>query len=426
MNNIAAVRHARPAHLVAAAGIVTAGLALTGPLAASAADVVSQANGRLIDTELLTTEIIDSALTLEGARAVNTDASGDVVSNTPLDADALTALNVITLPGFNVFGPGGMIQLGAVGQYAEANDDGSSAAFSGAVSEAPSLLGVGTTVTPSDLGDAGDDTARISILGPTDPVSLGVNIGALAASAQQSADGTQTGQYVLADADFVVGGTVLGTTLGLISPALDTLITAANATGLGLTNPFAGGVVTVSLEELLAVAGVADVNDLPPGTDLIQYVPTAVAAKVASLVNGILSAVDAQVDALGLGGLVLGTALGVAQGVLNPVLAGLSGTLVPNLSGALTNLMQLQVGLEEHNPDGSFTKTALRIGDGPSGVLKTVNLATATVGPNAGLLAVPVVSSPEIAIAAGAAGLGLGIVGLAWVAGRRRRAGAAV
>ncbi len=408
----------RLATAAAAAGLVIA--LVVPPSAAQAADVVSQATGRLVTTSLLSSDVLDEVLALRGAIAINPDASGDVVVDQPLDAAALAELLVLQAGSTDLFGDNGIIQLGAVGQYAQANDDGSSSAFSGAVSAAPSLVGVGT-VTPSDVGaPAAGDTTQISLGSATDLAALNIGIGALAASAQQTTDGTQTGQYVLADVDVTLDGTLVGGVVSTLRPALDVLIAAAGVAGLTLTNPFADDTVTVSLDDLLAIAGVASVNDLPPGTDLISYIPAAVAAQITTSTNAILDAVQDRVDELGVLGVVLNAALGVARGVVDPLLDGLATNLVAPLATALTALVQLQVNVQSTGADGSFTETALRVGVGPAGSLASVDLASASVGPNAGELAVPVAGAESLGIAGGLAGLAvLGALGVTLV--RRNR-----
>ena len=71
------------------------------------------------------------------------------------------ALKLVREPGSfdvlvstNLFGDNGIIQLGTVGQYAQARDDGSSSAFSGAVSAAPGLIGVGSVIAMVHLGQS--------------------------------------------------------------------------------------------------------------------------------------------------------------------------------------------------------------------------------------------------------------------------------
>lgn len=407
----------RTVRAVGATATVAALLIPATAAQAATADVVSQGTGRLVQTSLLGTDVLDSLAALRGAEAVNTDASGDVIVDLPLDADAVSGLLTVQAGSTNLFGDNGIIRLGAVGQYARANDDGSSTAFSGAVSAAPSLVGVGS-VTPSSVGDpTADDTATIAVGGADAPVGLRVDVGTLAASALNTADGAQSGQYVVADVGIVVDGTLVSGVLNTLNPAIDTLLTAAAVAGLDLDNPFSSGTITLTEEDLLAVAGVADINELAPGTDLLSFVPAAVVAEITEGVGGILDAVQARVDELGLAGVVLGAALGVAEGIIDPVLDGLVDTLQGPLGAAVTELAQLQVNVQS-TVDGTFTQTALRVGVGPAGSIATVDLASAAVGPNAGQLAVPVAGPESLAIAGG--GLGLAALLIAGVMLRRR------
>lgn len=418
---------ASPRRALRAAGVVAVVAALTVPAtAAQAADVVSQGTGRLVTTSLLGTDVLDNLVALKGAVATNTDASGDVTVDTPLDASAITGLLGLQAGSTNLFGDNGIIRLGAVGQYAQARDDGSSSAFSGAVSAAPSLIGVGT-VTPSSVGSPqAGDTAQLVLGSPAGLVGFGANFGTLAASAQQAADGTQTGQYLLADAGFEVSGTVVTGALALVNPALNTLIAAANVAGLNLSNPFASGTISLSLDDVLSAAGVSDLNSLPPGTDLISSVPTAVANKITAQVQSIIDAAAAQAQQLKANpftfaaGVVLETAVGVANATIPPILQGLTNTLVVPLADALTALVQLQVNVKSTGADGSFTQTALRIGLGPQGSLAGVDLASATVGPNAGQLAVPVAGPESLALAGGIGSVVLAFGAIVFL--RRRRA----
>jgi len=416
---------------VRAAGAVAVAAALLVPAtSAQAAAVVSQGTGRLVQTSLLGTNVLDNAVALRGARAVNTDASGDVTVDQPLDASAIAGLVGLSAGSTNLFGTNGIIQLGAVGQYAQARDDGSSSAFSGAVSAAPSLIGVGT-VTPSTVGSpTANQSATLRLGSSSAPVGLGVDLGVLAASAQQATDGTQTGQYVLSNAGFTVDGTVVSGVLGVVNPALNTLIALANTSGAGLSNPFSSGKIQLTLDDLTAAAGVASVNDLPPGTDLLSYVPQAVGNKITSQVNGVLNAASALATSLqgnfltAAAGLALQAAVSTAQATLVPALNALNSSIVAPLSTAITQLAQMQVNVKSTGSDGSFTQTALRLGLGPAGSIASVDLASATVGPNAGQLAVPVAGPESLALAGGF--VGVAAIVLAGLARRRRTPAAAV
>lgn len=401
---------ARAWKTVRAAGATAVVAALLIPAsAAQAADVVSQGTGRLVTTSLLGTDVLDSVVALRGANAVNTDASGDVIVDLPLDASAVSGLVALQAGSTNLFGDNGIIRLGAVGQYARANDDGSSSAFSGAVSAAPSLIGVGT-VTPSSVGSpSAGDSATIVVGTDADPVGLQVGIGAFAASATNTADGAQSGDYVLTDVDVVVNGTVLQGVLDTLNVPIDALIKTAAGFNVSLTNPFASGTITLTEDDLLAAAGVADLNSLAPNTDLLSFVPAAVVTKVGDLVDDLLAQAS--------GNILLTVAVGTARAAVDLILGGLADSLQGPLGDAIAQLVQLPVNVQS-TVDGTFTQTALRVGVGPNGSIATVDLASAAVGPNAGQLAVPVAGPESLAIAGG--GFGLAAVIVAAVMLRRR------
>jgi hypothetical protein len=375
-----------------AALIVGGILAVSVPAVSHAAvPVVSQGEGRLLTAELVNSGI-DSLVALNGASAVDPFGLANVTSDVPLDATALGLLN-LQVNSVNLFGTGGIIQLGAVGQYAGANNDASSVAFSGTVSDAASLVGAGTVVTGSNVGTpGGSDSARIDvgtnqILGGADLVDLHVGIGAVAASAAQTSGGTQTGDYLLSTLDVTVGGTVLGGTIGTINTALAPVFTALSGLGVTVPNPLASGQLSVSLADLLAVAGVANVNLLPAGTNLLTYLPAAISAKLTSVVNTLLADLNTAVTGLGLAGVAAGILLTAAEAVISPLLATLATTLAGPLGTAVDALLQLDVNNQSTN-SGAFTQNALTIGVGTNGALARVGLANATVGPNAGVLGV--------------------------------------
>jgi LPXTG-motif cell wall-anchored protein len=117
-------------------------------------------------------------------------------------------------------------------------------------------------------------------------------------------------------------------------------------------------------------------------------------------------------------GIALNAVLGVAQGIINPVLSGLSTTLAGPLGDAIDAIAQLDVNHQVTGSDGSFTQTALRVGLGSDGSIAAVNLANATVGPNAGIAAVPIANQSSLTIAGLLAIL---VLGVGIVVARRRR-----
>jgi len=356
-------------------------LLLVTPLAAQAVPPVSQGEGRLVLATLLgapSTPVAD----LAGASAIDPlGTGGPFTSDVPLDAVALQALG-LQASAVDLFGSGGIIQLGAVGQYAQARDDGSSVSFSGAVSSAPSLVGIGTTPTGGNLGTPGaGNSALIAIGDPTtSPVSISAGIGVLAASAQETAAGVQSGDYVLSSLDIVVGGTLVSAAVTPIGGILTTLLAVVNPLIVTpIANPLAGGQVTVSLTDLLAAAGVADITDLPPGTDLLSFLPDAVVAKIAALTTSVLNAVTTAIAGLTLPlDIVAAT---IAQTAATTALAALTPLTTGPLAAAVTALAQLTVN-NQSTSNGAFTENALTVGIGPAGSIASVALASATVGPN--------------------------------------------
>jgi hypothetical protein len=379
-NRRGATSFSSPLLAVVGALAMTALLVLAAPLAAHAAPVVSQSEGRLVTASLLGVPSTAVAL-LAGASAVDaTGTGGPFTSDVPLDATALQALN-LQASSTNLFGSNGIIQLGTVGQFAQAQDDGSSVAFSGTVTSAPSLLGIATTPTGGSLGTPGaGNSALIAVGDPaTSPVSISASIGTLAASAQETAAGVQSGDYVLSDLNIVAGGTLVSAAVTPVGSILDTLLAVVNPLiATPITNPLAGGDVTVSLDDLLAAAGAATLDDLAPGTDLLSFLPAAAAAKITSLTDAVLAEVTTATSGLGvLAAATVATALGVA----NTSLSLLTGLATGSLALAVTALAQLTINTQSVT-SGAFTQNALTVGIGPVGSIASVALASATVGPN--------------------------------------------
>ncbi|MCU1481503.1 MAG: cell wall anchor protein [Subtercola sp.] len=366
--------------------------------------VVSQGNGRLVSASLLSSSILDTLATLKGANAVNTNGQGDVIVDTPVDASAVAGLIALKVGTTNVpvFGDSGLIRLGAVGQYGRANADGSSDAFSGAVSAAPSLIGVNTVTAGRDVGSpTANSTAELSIgtamlTGGTDLVNLDATIGTLAASAHESVGGAQSGQYRLAEVSMNVGGTLVSVPTEALRPVLATLIAALNTAGVtGVTNPFtAGGTITVTLADLQAAGLGADLNNLAPDTNLLDYVPLAVINKITALTDGVLTKAQQALSGLtGAAQVAVQLALTGAKAIVTPLLTALTASLQGPLQSAIDALAQLDVN-HRSNVAGTFTETALHVGLGSNGALATVDLASAAVGPNGGPVVAPPTTTP--------------------------------
>jgi len=296
------------------------------------------------------------------------------------------------------------------------------------VSSAPSLLGFDATPTGSNLGTPGaGDSASIEVgtaalLGGTDLVTLDIGIGAVAASAQQPTGAVPpSGDYTIADLSVNVGGTLLDGTLGELSPVLTTLLgTVQTLTGVEVENPVTpGGTIEITLDDLLAAGGFASLQDLPEGTNLLEYLPTALVTKLAAAVNATLTEVSALVATFPLVGVALQAAINVANGLITPILTDLAADLGGPLGEAIDAIAQLDVNNKTTNPDGSFTQNALTIGLGTDGAIAEIALANATVGPNAGIDGVPVANAESLLIAGGI--LGAAALGAVVVFASRRR-----
>ena len=217
------------------AGATSAHAADTAPVATSQAQFLS---GSLLGMNL------DNAAMLEGASAHADQDDAPMTVQDPLQA---TALNAVTVgDGSSVqTNLGGVVQLGAIGQYATAANDGTSMASTGAAST-DGGVGVGQD-QPSQGGDATVDLSKLlgnGFASNLTNLQLAIN----AVSAQAVSDGrSASGDYSLDGVD-----------LKLTSPAIADLTEKVNA---------ALDTVTSRLSKLDGADGllVADVNKLLTG-----------------------------------------------------------------------------------------------------------------------------------------------------------------
>ncbi|MHA7270735.1 PVV-CTERM domain-containing choice-of-anchor G protein [Arthrobacter sp. HLT1-20] len=419
MNKSKTVRAWSSAVGTATVAALALGLFAGAPAQAAAGDI-SDGSGQFLNGTVLNQPDFALKLSNGAATAVNTGAKADVVATTPLD---LSALGIINVGSGNIalLGNNGIIRLGALGQYGRAVNDGSSEAFSGLVSGAPSLV-----TLPADLPTSGDSSlpaAQINVstaglLGGTDLVSIKVNVQTLAAAAKQSVDTAPVGAYNVAGVGAEVGGSLVQGVSNTLNPVLNPVLDALKIAGVTIANPLAGGTIAISEAELLAVAGVASINALPAGTDLLQFLPQAVVTKLTKIVNDLMTSINTEVGKLGLAGLALRPLVATLQGVVTPLLNGLGTSLLAPLSSAISDLAALNLNIKGTTA-GKFTQSALQL-TLLKGNLASIPLASASVGPNLTTAAIPVFNKDSIAIAGG---LGL-IVLLGMFVIRRRRNGA--
>jgi len=422
----------------AAVGVTAVSALAIGLVAAPAAnaaptDVISLGSGQIIDGSVLAIPNF-AGLAANGAataQQIGTPPAGPAIieSSDPLDLSAVFGVVNVGAGNIPLLQNNGIIQVGAVSQYGKAVNDGSSEAFSGTVSGAPGLV-----TLPAGLPTSGDPAipaARITagtaaILGGADLVNLNLDITTLAAAAKKDQGAAPQGAYAIAGVSAEVGGTIVGGVSTAINPLLNTANVALTAVGLPITNPLASGVVEITEADLLAAAGVADLNSLPAGTDLVSFLPAAVSTKIQSILATTLASTRAAVQALpdtlpplNLPNLAKTTALVAVttlETAINGVVGGLTASLVTPLGNALTALVSAKVNVQETAPSGAFTQRALQVAIA-GGSIATVNLANATVGPNLDAEAIPLVNTDTMAITGGVALLAL----LTWLFVRSRR-----
>lgn len=351
-------------------------------------------------------------------------------------------LNAVVLDlggGVNLFGSTGVITLGAVNQFAEANPDGSSRAASGAVSD-QGAIGVGNA-----SGFPSDASIDLGLLLDQVPAGsaafsdLTVTAEELASTANQTAAGIQTGTYQLGsltvdgtspllaaiatDLQTAVDGTIepaIAGIEGLLRTALcppigpcavvvDTPDLDAIIAGLGTVSTPSGSIVvdlqtgsiSIDVEQILIDLGL-DISNLPPNTELLPYITdaltndllpaltTAVNDAILDITTAI-SSISATVLGIAVAPAVLGPILTAvvsgATGVLDPIVTDLGSTVITPLAEALTFVVSLQAN-GQTVVAGEFTETALRVRllPGLDPDLAALNLASSSVGPNLGSL----------------------------------------
>jgi len=338
----------------ALAGATTAQAADTAPVATSQAQFLS---GSLLGTNL------DNVAALKPAAAHADADDAPMTVKDPFQATVLNSVNVGNGSSIQA-NLGQFLQLGAIGEYATAKKDGTSAAQTGGV-EKDGGVGIGQNESMPG-GSATVDLSKLLGSGFASNIAdLKVAIDAVAASAVSDGQNA-SGDYSLAGVDLqftspaisqltekvnaaldsvtnrlskldgsdglLVSG--LNKALVTLNPALNLLggnahITASINTGDlrqlvqnllqtqygsdGITFNLETGVVTLNLEKLLG----EDLNDLAPGTELLN----------SSVINPILGSVTTKVS-------------GIADQVVNAVKGALNNATVTLHADLSANVAQ--------------------------------------------------------------------------------------
>ncbi|WP_158217725.1 choice-of-anchor G family protein [Nesterenkonia sp. F] len=361
----------------ASTAILATGLTISGAGPAHAAPTDdSEGLGKFLGGQAAGIDLDDVA-EISGAYAENPSGENPVVTN-PLGAEVLNALDVDLGDSLQLLGDNGLIQLGAVNQYGEAQDGGDARAASGAVSDQGAISVGGSEQFPSDASIT--LTPLLSGLGADGLVSdLSLELGAVSSSIEQIEGGEPTSNYDVAGATLnfespAVGGVydellttvdgVQGTLDGLsgsISDALDasinlgiagvetnvdftppdltqTLPDSVVGESSGVTVDLTSGAVTVDLESLLAAnPDLPNLNEMPANSELLSG--PVVAAVSDGITQAITDAVTEVVQNL------RDTVSATDLAVTTTIDATIAGSVTVTLDGTLGEV------LEGSNPD---------------------------------------------------------------------------
>jgi hypothetical protein len=363
----------RQAASVVAGGLVAvlgvAAIASSGGGAAGAStSYTTHASGRYL-SGTIGGNSLDTIAGIEGETATNPHGGSRVVHRNSLNAEVLDGATEVPLQNGLQLPGQGVLHLGAVAQYAEADPTGEAIGAAGAIADNGGIGVGGTKGAPSDA------TLDLSGLGGKNLASLlnlKATIGAISAHAHQASGGhgKQTGNYEIAglrlELDLPKLADLLKPVLTTVQPLLDTLTTEINNLG-NLLPPGAvtvsfpslshvldsltdvsllnGGVVVdlkhgkiiVDVEKILQAVGL-DLNNLPPNTSLLPYVvdaltkavPKAISDLASSLVDTITTQVIDEITV---------TVAGVDVTGSNSNVANLISTLAGSLGGALSTVL---------------------------------------------------------------------------------------
>lgn len=215
----AAARHGQRAVVVTVAGGMAAGgfVAAAGSAVADHT-IVSQAGGYFLSGNVASLQLKGILPTAEAVNKSH-DKSSIVLGaeNGQLTGTSGLADVPLGVAGVNLLGSGGILDVSALAQYARANGDGSSHGASGAVTSAGAIA----SGAPVQNASVNLDNV-LGSLGGLNLADLSLDIGALAATATQTAGGVQTGDYKIADLVLNLQSPALGTVLTTLSGALGT------------------------------------------------------------------------------------------------------------------------------------------------------------------------------------------------------------
>ena len=229
-SGLSALRRRALAGLTVCLVAIAAMLGATAMPATAAPGDFSFAEGRFLSGSVGAIDL-DDLVALAPATATNYGTPAPVVDSNPLDATVLDAI-AVTLPnGLTLFGPNNVIELGAVNQYARAEDNATSLGASGAVADNGAIITDGS-------GPPANATVNLTELLPdalqANIADLRIETGALSATASQVNAGTPTGDYQIAALEIALQSALLA---ALTTDATELATDAVDATLAALLGP---------------------------------------------------------------------------------------------------------------------------------------------------------------------------------------------
>ncbi|QNK81641.1 IPT/TIG domain-containing protein [Nakamurella sp. PAMC28650] len=393
---------------------------VSGGIASAAPPPAAQSQGQFLSGTVGAGNLANLASVAPATASAPPDTTNDV----PLSATALNSVTVGLGGGINLLGTGanpGILTLGAVNQYATAATAGSSYASSGAVDNSGAIqIGANGSANPGVApADATLNLASVIAATPALKTALSsavVNVGAVAASANETATGTQSGTYKIGSLSLdvtspLVAGiytqvnSLVGTALGTLNaiPLVSNVPTASELLAPLTTITSADGSITANLQtgavhiDIRKITGL-NLDTLAPNTNLTPAITAALTTQLLPAITkaltgpgGFVETLTARLGQIKVAGLPISTGLlnpvltALTNG-LNPIVSGLGANVITPLATALTGLVTLTGNVEPALPNTAptYSKAALSIGVVPAGNAAVVTLASASVGPNAG------------------------------------------
>ncbi|MFZ8758405.1 choice-of-anchor G family protein, partial [Microbacterium sp. HMH0099] len=312
-----------------------ASLGLLGGISAAHAAPGDQsaATGTFLGGSILSLVDLGAVAEIDGAAATNDGTQPTVTDYNTLDLTALGTVNVTATGGIQI--PVDLGSLGVVGQYAQADPDGSSVGASGAVGSG-GVIGTGAPAIGPLSISLGDAVGALG-LGPavTDEIlDVDLTLEAVSARASQEAPNAAVGEYTIAGGQLVIDSATLSdltadlnAAVGGLQGSLDNVDALVNSGVLGAlsslgvqsnltvgttsltgaisglltgqltSDAYPGVIIDLSSGEIIVdLDEIQPLNGLAPGTNILG--PDTVAeiqASVVGLVDGLVDDINEAV-----------------------------------------------------------------------------------------------------------------------------------